>query len=245
LKPFTLRFVETSTEGHRESRTKEKKEKKSQPEAAIDADAFAGEATTKEAAEEEEALEERISEAAQETPRQPHPDLKLLLYIKELEAKVAGYESKIDDVREYVKKMESEIEQIRSRAERDLQKNIEKKISEFFQRILPIVDNFERSLMSAEPSNNFVEGIRLIHQQLEEVLRKSELSRMKTKGELFDPSVHDAVTTFPVETDDQDDRVIEEMKAGYKYHDTVVRPAQVVVGKKVSAQPYGSEDPQT
>ncbi|MDB5037186.1 MAG: nucleotide exchange factor GrpE [Bacteriovoracaceae bacterium] len=181
--------------------------------------------------------EEAIEEApAPEEPKAPEVDFKTKLRIKDLEGKVASYEAKISEVRDYVRKMENEIQEIRTRTERDLQKNSDKQAAEFFHDILPVVDNFERSLRAAidkKESGAFIDGVRMIHQQLEDLFKKSGLKKIPTKGEIFNPVLHEALTTAPVDDENQDDRVLEEVKAGYKYKDTVVRPAQVIVGKLI------------
>jgi molecular chaperone GrpE len=159
-------------------------------------------------------------------------ELKTALYIKELESKVATYESKLSDIREYVKKNEEEVKQIRFRSERDAQKNIDQKISQFFISLLPIADNLERSLQAAsEESGALVEGLRLIFQQVQDFLAKSGLEKIDAKGSLFDPSLHEAVGIRPVDVKGLDEAVVDEVQSGYKYKDQVIRPAQVIVGK--------------
>lgn len=177
-----------------------------------------------------------------DTAEKPELDFKTGLYIRELEKKVADYELKISDVREYVKRMESEIEQIRIRTQRDQQKNIDKSASDFFAAILPVVDDLERSLKSVKGSTEgFVEGVRLIHIQIQEILKKSGLVKIASVGVVFDPMVHEALTTAPVTSDEQDGLVLDEVKSGYKYKETVVRPAQVIVGKKPESGDHATE----
>jgi molecular chaperone GrpE len=190
------------------------------------------EETTEEASEENQPkAQESKGDQAEEKPV-VQIDFKTALYIRELEKKVSDYESKISDVREYVKKMESEMEQVRVRSQRDLQKNIEKKVSDFFHEILPVVDNFERCLKASEQSKDpLTEGVRLIHGQFGEILKKAGLERIPALGIAFDPVVHEALTVCPVQDANQDGIVLEEVKAGYKYGETVVRPTQVIVAK--------------
>lgn len=153
--------------------------------------------------------------------------------VKNLESKVAEYEAKFADAREYIKKMESEIDQIRIRFERDRQKTLDLKIGEFFLGILPVLDNLDLSLKAAEKeSGSFVEGVRLIHKQFAESLKRQGLERLEVKNLPFDPHLHEALTSIPVQDESKDGMVLDEVKAGYRFKDQVIRPAQVVVGKR-------------
>lgn len=159
-------------------------------------------------------------------------DFKTLLHIKQLEGKVAEYEKKISDIREYVKKMEDEVQQIKLRTERDSQKNLDQKIGNFFLGLLRVVDDFERCLKSsASETGPLLEGVKLIHQHFSDFLQKADLQRISTKGESFDPLLHEAIVSQPVSTQDLDGKILEELQAGYRYKNVVIRTAQVMVGQ--------------
>lgn len=183
-----------------------------------------------------ESLKAQAEQAKAERDRELQ-DVKTVLYIKELESKVSTYETKLTDIRDYVKKMEGEIEQIRLRTQRDSQKNIDKKISDFLVSLLSVADNFELSLQSAKDEQGpLVDGLKLIHSQLQNFLTQSGLERISTKGEMFDPHKHEALCTQPVDSKHMDGAVLQETKAGYKFKELIIRPAQVVVGKSSSGE---------
>jgi len=150
--------------------------------------------------------------------------------IARLKSKIQEYEVKVADVREYVKKMETEISEIRERARRDQDQLVQSRLANFFRPFLDILDNFERSL-NASPlrDDSFYEGIKLIQRQLLEVLQSVSLKRIDPINESFDPVRHEALA---VQSSEQDDIVLEVVKAGYEYQGQLIRPAQVVVGKK-------------
>ncbi len=158
--------------------------------------------------------------------------------IRELESKVNDYDIKFIEARGFIKKMESEVELIRSRAERDSQKVVAQKVSKVFLELIPIADNFELSLKNAEANASldpsFVQGIRMMHQLFSDALKKAGLERIKTEGEFFDPNFHEALMSVPVESSEQDGRVMQELKAGYSYAGQTLRPAQVAVGRSGS-----------
>jgi len=155
--------------------------------------------------------------------------------IKTLEAKISEFDRKFIEARAYVKKLESEVEQIRLRTERDAQKNIDQKVSDIASKLLPIVDSFELSLRAAKQSKSdfesFVKGNEMILVQIEEAFRSIGLERICTIDEKFDPSIHEALMNEIVDSADRDGVVIQELKAGYRLGAHVVRPAQVSVGQ--------------
>jgi len=147
--------------------------------------------------------------------------------------RVEEYEAKIGGIRDYVKKMESELQQVKERAGKDVQKAVDRKLSDTLLQLLDSIDNFDRSVQSSKNETGpLVEGIRMVHQQFHGVLNSIGLSRLETSGQEFDPNIHEALSTIPVQSNKEDGKIIEEVKPGYKYHDVLLRPAQVIVGKK-------------
>jgi molecular chaperone GrpE len=96
--------------------------------------------------------------------------------------------------------------------------------------LLPVLDDLERafnSLPAKLSQLTWIDGIRIIYHKLQATLQARGLSDIKTMGENFDPTVHEAVG----QGEGEEGKVIEELQKGYKLHDRVVRPALVVVGK--------------
>lgn len=177
------------------------------------------------------------SEAQDTTPQEATKteDLLVKLKIEDLERKVADYETKISSIRTYVKNLESEMEQARLRAQRDQQRLVDQKLSHFFRDSLQVMDNFDLCLKSAASEKGpLVDGLKMIHQQMTEVFKSAELVRLQTKGEVFNPEIHEAITTVPVDSEDKDGIIVDELKSGYRFKDAIIRPAQVIVGKKSS-----------
>ena len=103
------------------------------------------------------------------------------------------------------------------------------------QDLIPVLDNFERTIQAgtkgASPES-LIEGIRAIERQIAKVLEGHDLVRIEAKGQQFDPEFHDAIATL--ETNEHpDDLVIDELEAGYRIHDRVIRPARVRVAKRI------------
>ncbi len=97
------------------------------------------------------------------------------------------------------------------------------------QDLLPVIDNFERAMQHVPKElvgSEYVKGINGIVKQFEKTLADMGVERIKTVGETFDPSVHEAVSA---EGDGDHEVVSEELQAGYKLGNTVIRPAMVRV----------------
>lgn len=100
--------------------------------------------------------------------------------------------------------------------------------------LLSIVDNFERGIKSAELKKDFDllhQGVNMISKQLHTLLESKGLKKIKAEGEKFDPHQHEAIEVIEAE-DAKDDRVVEELQAGYLLNGRIVRPAKVKVVKR-------------
>ncbi|MBI2288394.1 MAG: nucleotide exchange factor GrpE [Chloroflexi bacterium] len=95
--------------------------------------------------------------------------------------------------------------------------------------LLPILDDLERAFVSMPPELaklDWIEGIRLIGRKLRSNLESMGLSPIQALGEPFDPRLHEAVR----QDNGKEGIIIGEVNKGYKFHDRVIRPSQVVVG---------------
>lgn len=100
--------------------------------------------------------------------------------------------------------------------------------------LLPVIDNFERALQTepkAEEFENFVEGVRMIHRQLVEVLGKAGVEVIQAVGEPFNPEFHEAIMS---EASDEvpDETVLAEFQKGYVMNGRLLRPSIVKVSKE-------------
>lgn len=136
--------------------------------------------------------------------------------IKDLEDSRLRLQADYDN---YRKRTQKEHILIKSRANKDV-----------MQAILPVLDNFERALMSAvDPDDAFVRGVDMVYKQLIAELEKQGLSEIAAVGEYFDPNYHNAVAQ--VASDLESGRIIEVYQKGYFLHKEVIRPSMVVVAE--------------
>jgi molecular chaperone GrpE len=127
-----------------------------------------------------------------------------------------------------------ELEAAKARVERDARSVADEAKKKLVSELLPVLDNLDRTIKAAEDSGDapsVVEGIALVRAQLEGVLRGYGVERIDAIAVPFDPALHDAITTLAVLTPDAHNLVIDQIAPGYRFGGTLLRPAQVVVGK--------------
>lgn len=116
----------------------------------------------------------------------------------------------------------------------------EKKLTEeranerFLTALLPVLDNFERSLASIESGaslESVAEGIKAIDRQFKSVLDAQKVARIASLGQPFDPDLHEALATVE-SAEHPDGTIVDEIEAGYRMGDRIIRPARVRVSKK-------------
>ena len=100
------------------------------------------------------------------------------------------------------------------------------------ERLLPIVDNFERAIAASRENSDFealAKGVDMIARQLVQVLEAEGLKAIEAVGQPFDPEQHQAVMTVEAEDGQESGIVVEELQKGYKLKDKVIRPSMVKV----------------
>lgn len=108
--------------------------------------------------------------------------------------------------------------------------------------LLPILDNFERAISHANPSeegnsNTLKEGITLIEKQLADFLARHGLVRLETLGKKFDPHFHESIGHVESHEHADDETILEEVEAGYLFEGRLLRPAKVRISHRPHPKP--------
>lgn len=152
---------------------------------------------------------------------------------KKADKKADAYKEKIDELEDRVKRQMAEFENFRKRTEKEKQTMFEVGAKSVIEKILPVVDNFERGLGSIpeeEKGSAFADGMNMIYKQLMAELENIGVLPIAAVGEEFDPNLHNAV--MQVDSEEYESGVIaQELQKGYTYRDTVVRHSMVSVVK--------------
>jgi molecular chaperone GrpE len=145
-----------------------------------------------------------------------------------LEEQVAALEAERDEHLNDLKRVAAEFENYRKRVARDQESLVARAHERLVKELLPVLDDLERALAAAEQHEEAAleEGVRLVHRELDDALRREGLAEIETNGH-FDPHVHEALLSQPSEQDEGS--ILEVVQKGYRLGDRVVRPARVVI----------------
>ena len=138
---------------------------------------------------------------------------------------------KIDELEDKVKRQLAEFENFRNRSEKEKTQMFDMGAKNVLEKILPVVDNFERGLATPivdEADQPFADGMQMIYKQLMKQLEDLGVKPIEAIGKEFDPNFHNAV--MQVESEEYETGfVAQELQKGYLYKDTVIRHSMVAV----------------
>lgn len=197
----------------------------------------------------EEVKEEQESQAAEETTEETAEGSKETDGTEEAEAsgeasedgekksffkkkeKKSKQDEKIEELTDRVKRQMAEFDNFRKRTEKEKAQMFEVGAKSVIEKILPVVDNFERGLAAVpeeQKEDAFVQGMEKVYKQLMTELESLEVKPIEAVGTEFNPEFHNAV--MQVENDElESGMVAQELQKGYMYRDTVVRHSMVAV----------------
>jgi molecular chaperone GrpE len=144
---------------------------------------------------------------------------------------VSSLQAERDRYLDLAQRTQADFENYRKRAAKDAASAGERAKAGLVRELLPVLDNLERALASANGDSSVVEGIRLVHADLVGVLERSGVQAFDPAGEPFDPTFHEALSTRPAEDNAHPGTVLDVVEKGYRLNDTVLRPARVIVSQ--------------
>ncbi|AKH88266.1 MULTISPECIES: nucleotide exchange factor GrpE [Edwardsiella] len=151
--------------------------------------------------------------------------------IAELEAQLKAMGDKERDI---MLRARAEMDNVRRRAEQDVEKAHKFALEKFSSELLPVIDNLERALEVADKSNSelvsMIEGVELTLKSLLDVVRKFGVEQVAEVNVPFNPDVHQAMTMLPSE-EHAPNQVMMVMQKGYTLNGRLIRPAMVAVSK--------------
>ena len=140
-------------------------------------------------------------------------------------------DEKIEELTDRVKRQMAEFENFRKRTDKEKSAMYEMGAKDIIERILPVIDNFERGLATVPEDAKgtpLAEGMEKIYKQFRKTLEEAGVKAIEAVGQEFDPNFHNAV----MHVDDEslgENIVAEELQKGYMYRDSVVRHSMVKV----------------
>ncbi len=151
----------------------------------------------------------------------------------EKSSKEKALQEQIDGLNDKVKRQMAEFDNYRKRTEKEKQQQFSLGERDVIEKLLPVVDNFERAFATVEKDDEedaFVKGMRMVYKQLTKQLEDLGVKPIEAQGKPFDPEFHNAV--MQAESDElASGTVAQELQKGYMFHDMVIRHSMVSVVK--------------
>ena len=147
------------------------------------------------------------------------------------DAKKDPKDAEIEELQDRLKRQMAEFDNFRKRTEKEKAAMYEIGAKDIIEKILPVLDNFERGLAAVpedEKGSSFAEGIEKIYKQFVKTLEDAGVESIEAVGKQFDPNLHNAVMHVEDEKYGENE-IAMELQKGYKYRGSVVRHSMVQV----------------
>ena len=155
-------------------------------------------------------------------------------YVEDLERQVAEKDKQIQEYLAKYRNAASEFEEARLRMRREVSKDIERARRDILAEMLEVLDNLDRALESARAGASaeaILQGIDMVRRQFLAKLESVGVKRIEADNQPFDPTLHEAISSVPATSPEQDGIVVGTARTGYRIGEEVLRPAAVAVAK--------------
>jgi len=185
-----------------------------------------------------------MSKPNNDPARQPLPmgpesiDMSAAAAIEAGEAEINKLRADLDDANDRVLRCQAEFDNVRKRLRREMEDDRRYSILPLLEDLLPVLDNLHRAIAAAEKSSGdrgLLDGVKMVAQSLIAALAKHGCQRIDALHKPFDPAYHQAISQQP-SAEYPPSTVILVAQDGYRLHDRVVRPAQVIVSASPNPQ---------
>jgi molecular chaperone GrpE len=154
--------------------------------------------------------------------------------LETLRSELAEMDRKADEYLRLAQRAQADFINYRRRVEEERAQQARDANVAYLQRLLPILDDFERALSNAAPEDlesSWGKGILLVSRNLQGLLSSDDVQRIAAEGAEFDPREHEALGSQP-SADVPEGHVLHVVRQGYRKGDRIIRPAQVIVASK-------------
>ncbi len=165
--------------------------------------------------------------------------------LEELTKRIEELEREKAELTDRLLRLQAEFDNFRKRTQREMEEFKERAHEAILCDILYVLDNIERALEAAEKGadkESLHEGVRLIHKQFKELLKRFGVEEVTALYCKFDPNLHQAVMQVEGEEREKDQTVVQEIEKGYLLKGRLLRPSKVVVCRYRPPQEKGEEE---
>jgi molecular chaperone GrpE len=161
-------------------------------------------------------------------------------YVEELERRATDAEKQAQEYLAKYRQASQEFEDARARMRKELAKDAERSRREVLVSLLEVVDNLDRAIDAARkagknPGDPLLQGVEMVQKQFLAKLDGFGVKRIESEGTMFDPLLHEAVTTVALPDPSADGRIVGVIAHGYRIGDEILRPALVAVAQSSQA----------
>lgn len=152
----------------------------------------------------------------------------------EMEDGVHLLQTALREAQEQLLRLQADFQNYKKRRDKEMGDLITYANERMIQSLLPVLDDFDRSLEVMDKSDNvssIKEGIAGVNRNMRHIFEKLGVEAFSAVGEVFDPALHEAITTVPAPDPSMVGKVMDEIKKGYRLKDKVIRFSQVIVGE--------------
>ncbi|MEX1042151.1 MAG: nucleotide exchange factor GrpE [Pirellulaceae bacterium] len=125
----------------------------------------------------------------------------------------------------------ADLDNYRKRARREREDDLKYAAVPLLIELLPVIDNLQRAIQAvpeSEQSSGIVQGVKMVEKQLHDAISRRGVEVIQAEGQPFDPNHHEAILQQP-SADAPPGTVLQQTQVGYRLHDRVIRPSQVIV----------------
>jgi molecular chaperone GrpE len=178
----------------------------------------------------------------EKTKEQQAPEIKKG-ELEELRTRAETLQAEKDEVFEKLQRVRADYANFEKRVSKQIADTISYEKEKIIKTLLPALDNFDHTLQnasSAESPDVLIKGVRIIYDQMLDMLKSHGVEQIEALGEEFDPAVHEAMMRR-TEPEQEENIVVEEFQKGYKLNGRVIRPTKAII----SAPPSEQDEQQT
>ncbi len=148
--------------------------------------------------------------------------------INENQEKTLHSNEEYDELNDRYKRVLAEFENFKKRSQRERESLYNSVLGDIITGMLPAIDNLENAVKAESKDESYKQGVELVEKQFKEFLSKHNVEEIPAEGQIFDPSLHDAVGSVQDESK-QSQEIVQEYRKGYKIGSKVLRHSMVVV----------------
>ena len=155
-------------------------------------------------------------------------------YVEQLETQIAEKDRQIQEYLTKYREAAGEFEEARLRLRREIGKDVERARRDVLNEMLEVLDNLDRAIdagAQAGSAGSLLQGVEMVRRQFLSKLESLGVTRIDAVSQQFDPSLHEAITTVPTTSPEQEGVIAGVIRHGYRIGADVLRPAAVAVAK--------------